>query len=96
MGLLLQIQYLSRHLDWALSRPVKGAQWSQHSGSGMEHPSDYLPDGYYSQNRDAILLFLLGALLLAFLLSRLRLLGQQSIVLMSASASICKAKTSTG
>lgn len=79
--MVLQVLYLAEHADWALSHPVKGAHWDTLAGHGTEHPSDYLPGGYATQNRDAILMFLLAAVLLPTLLRRLDLLRFQAVTL---------------
>ena len=78
---LLQFFYLAEHADWALSHPVKGAHWEVLANHGTEWPSDYLPGGYFTQNRDAMLLFLLGLVILYWLLKRLALLRFQGVVL---------------
>jgi hypothetical protein len=80
--ILIQALYLAEHGEWVLSHPVKGAHWNDLAGHGTEHPSDYLPDGYTTQNRDAILLFLLASTVLPGLLYRLDLLRFQVVALL--------------
>ena len=77
---LLQVLYLARHVDWVLSHPVKGAHWDELANHGKEWPSDYLPGGYFTQNRDAMLFFLAGLVLMPWLLKRLGLLRFQGVV----------------
>ena len=81
--IVLQVAYLAEHADWALSHPVKGAHWETLAGHGTEHPSDFLPGGYTTQNRDAILLFLAATVLLVAPLLRLGLLRQQWVALLT-------------
>lgn len=77
---LLQVLYLARHADWVLAHPVQGAHWEELANHGREWPSDYLPGGYFMQNRDAMLMFLVGLVLMPWLLKRCGLLRFQGVV----------------